>query len=154
LRDKTLRVRPALISDLSTIVDFISEEAIEAEGRKQDRATLERGIGTALIDNSVARYWLLVDDTDTACGRTSVVKEWSDWNAGFYWWIQSMYIAPAHRGKGYLDVLIGTVADAARDERCLELRLYVHNQNKSAIRAYEKVGFTNSPYVMMSKRSR
>ena len=147
-----MRVRPALISDLPTIVDFISEEAIEAEGRKQDRATLERGIGTALIDNSVARYWLLVDDTDTACGCTSVVKEWSDWNAGFYWWIQSMYIAPAHRGKGYLDVLIGTVADAARDERCLELRLYVHNQNKSAIRAYEKVGFTNSPYVIMSKQ--
>ena len=149
-----MRVRPALISDLSTIVDFISEEAIEAEGRTQDRATLERGIGTALIDDSVAKYWLLVDDTDTACGCTSVVKEWSDWNAGFYWWIQSMYIAPAHRGKGHLDVLIGTVADAARGERCLELRLYVHNQNKSAIRAYEKVGFTNSPYVIMSKRSR
>lgn len=148
-----MRVRQALISDLSTIVDFISEEAIEAEGRKQDRATLERGIGTALIDNSVARYWLLVDDTDEACGCTSVVKEWSDWNAGFYWWIQSMYIAPAYRGQGYLDVLIGTVANAARSEHCLELRLYVHNQNKSAMRAYEKVGFTNSPYVIMSKRS-
>lgn len=147
-----MRVRPALISDLSTIVDFIFEEAIEAEGRTQDRATLERGISTALIDDSFAKYWLLVDDTDEACGCTSVVKEWSDWNAGFYWWIQSMYIAPAHRGQGYLDVLIGAVADAARDERCLELRLYVHNQNKSAIRAYEKVGFTNSPYVIMSKQ--
>ena len=148
-----MRVRPALISDLPTIVDFISEEAIEAAGRTRDRATLERGIGTALIDNSVARYWLLVDDADKACGCTSVVKEWSDWNAGFYWWVQSMYIAPAYRGQGYLDVLIETVADAARGERCLELRLYVHNQNKSAIRAYEKVGFTNSPYVMMSKQA-
>ena len=151
--DNTLRVRPAGISDLTTIIDFIAEEAMEAEGRTPDRATLERGIGTALIDDSIAKYWLLVDDADVACGCTSVVKEWSDWNAGFYWWIQSMYIAPTHRGKGYLGVLIEFVADAARDQSCIELRLYVHNQNKLAIRAYEKVGFSNSPYVIMSKPS-
>ena len=148
-----MRVRKARISDLATIVDFISEEAMEAEGRKQDRTTLERGISTALNDDSVATYWLLVDNADVACGCTSVVKEWSDWNAGFYWWIQSMYIAPAYRGKGYLDLLIGTVTLAARKQSCLELRLYVHNQNKLAIRAHEKVGFSNSPYVIMSKPS-
>ena len=148
-----MHVRPARISDLPTIVEFIAEEAMEAEGRTQDRATLERGIGTALIDDSVAKYWLLVDDAGVACGCTSVVKEWSDWNAGFYWWIQSMYIAPAHRGKGYLGVLIGSVADAARAQSCLELRLYVHKQNKLAIRAYEKVGFSKSPYVIMSTPS-
>ena len=37
-----MRVRPAHISDLTTIIDFIEEEAMEAEGRTPDRATLER----------------------------------------------------------------------------------------------------------------
>ena len=85
-----MHVREANISDLITIVDFIAEEAMEAEGRTQDRDTLEQGIGAALNDDSVAKYWLLVDDSEIACGCTSVVKEWSDWNAGFYWWIQSI----------------------------------------------------------------
>ena len=146
-----MNVRDASISDLDVIVAFIAEEAREAEGRAQDRATLERGIGTALGDGSIARYWLLVDDAGTACGCTSVVKEWSDWNAGFYWWIQSMYIAPSHRGKGHLATLIGHIAEAARKAECLDLRLYVHHENHAAIQAYRKVGFKESSYLLMSR---
>jgi GNAT superfamily N-acetyltransferase len=151
LSDKKLRVREASTFDLVTIVDFISEEAIEAEGRIADRNTLERGIGAALDDDSLAKYWLLVDESEIACGCTSVVQEWSDWNAGFYWWIQSMYIVPGHRGKGCLNILMDHVANAARTQHCLELRLYVHDQNKTAVRAYEKVGFGSSTYMIMSK---
>ena len=146
-----MHVIDASIGDLNVIVDFIAEEAREAEGRTQDRDTLNRGIGAALRDDSIARYWLLVDESDIACGCASVIKEWSDWNAGFYWWIQSMYIAPEHRGKGYLDMLIECIAQAAREADCLELRLYVHNSNRAAVRAYEKVGFSKSQYSIMSK---
>jgi hypothetical protein len=67
LSDKKLRVREASTFDLVTIVDFISEEAIEAEGRIADRNSLERGIGAALDDDSLAKYWLLVDESEIAC---------------------------------------------------------------------------------------
>ena len=146
-----MRVRKASPSDLDIIVDFIAEEAREAEGRTLQRETLERGIGAALQDDSIADYWLLVSDIGIACGCTSVVKEWSDWNAGFYWWIQSMYIAPDCRGKGYLNTLLDAVAEAARTRKCLELRLYVHKDNRAAMRAYEKAKFRDSPYLIMSR---
>ena len=146
-----MQVRDAGMGDLDAIVDFIAEEAREAEGRVLDQETLRRGIATALQDDSIARYWLLADETDVACGCTSVVKEWSDWNAGFYWWIQSMYIATENRGKGYLAVLIDRIVEAARKEGCLDLRLYVHRENSAAIRAYEKVGFSESAYSLMSR---
>ena len=146
-----MRVRKASPSDLDIIVDFIAEEAREAEGRTLQRETLERGIGAALQDDSIADYWLLVSDIGIACGCTSVVKEWSDWNAGFYWWIQSMYIAPNCRGKGHLNTLLDAVAEAARTRKCLELRLYVHKDNRAAMRAYEKAKFRDSPYLIMSR---
>ena len=146
-----MRVRKASTSDLDIIVDFIAEEAREAEGRILERETLVVGIGAALQDDSIADYWLLVNDIGTACGCTSVVKEWSDWNAGFYWWIQSMYIAPDCRGKGYLHTLLDAVAEAARTRKCLELRLHVHKDNNAAMRAYERAEFCNSPYLIMSR---
>ena len=146
-----MRVREASSKDLDILVSFIAEEAREAEGLGKDRETLARGIGAALQDTSLARYWLLVDDEDTACGCTSVVKEWSDWNAGYYWWIQSMYIAPDYRGNGYLNVLLDAILEAARAQDCLELRLYVHKENGAAIRAYEKAGFGRAPYSIMSR---
>ena len=148
--DRNVHVREASIDDLNVIVDFIAEEAREAEGRTQDRKTLESGIGEALRDDSIAKYWLLVDGLGVAIGCASVVKEWSDWNAGYYWWIQSMYIAPDCRGKGYLNALIGSIARAARKEKCVELRLYVHERNKTAVRAYEKAGLGVSPYLVMT----
>ncbi|MEM7504011.1 MAG: GNAT family N-acetyltransferase [Pseudomonadota bacterium] len=146
-----MRVRDATISDLDAIVDFIAEEAREAEGRTQDEEPLRRGVGEALREASLARYWLLVDEQDNACGCTSVITEWSDWNGGFYWWVQSMYIAPEHRGKDYLNTLVDCVTEAAREAGCLDLRLYVHRDNRAAIRAYEKVGFDHSAYRIMSK---
>ena len=146
-----MRIRMASFDDLDTLVGFIHEEAREAEGLTIDRATLEAGIRAALEDNSIAVYWILVDDIGTPCGCTSIIKEWSDWNARNYWWIQSMYITPEHRGKGYIQVMLDSITEAAREQDCLELRLYVHNSNTSAIRAYEKVGFEHSPYKMMSQ---
>jgi GNAT superfamily N-acetyltransferase len=152
--DNHVQVRKAGVDDLDVIVDFIAEEASEAEGRSPSRKTLESGIGEALRNGSIASYWLLVDRFGLAIGCTSVTKEWSDWNAGYYWWIQSMYLAPSHRGKGYLGLLLDAIDRAARTQNCLELRLYVHTANKAAVRAYEKAGFGGSPYRIMTRSVR
>jgi hypothetical protein len=49
-----LNVRKARIEDLSYLVEFTAEEAIEAEGTVKIPDTLEKGIGAALADNSIA----------------------------------------------------------------------------------------------------
>jgi GNAT superfamily N-acetyltransferase len=71
--------------------------------------TLADGIKAALEDGSIAMYWVLVNEDNQQLGSASALKEWSDWNAGYYWWIQSMYIRPDYRGKGYMALLLNSI---------------------------------------------
>lgn len=144
-----MKVRKATIKDLAVLVDFTAREALEAEGDTRDLKRLETGIMTALEDASVAIYWVLIDETGKPAGSISALKEWSDWNAGYYWWIQSMYLAPEQRGQGHMTKLINAVENEMQSQGGLELRLYVHQDNSKAVRAYEKAGFEPSPYRIM-----
>ncbi|WP_233840440.1 GNAT family N-acetyltransferase [Dyella sp. 2HG41-7] len=143
-------VRLATVSDTETLVRFTIAEAGDAEGAEIG-ANVRVGVLTALEDNAYATYWVLEDD-GVVVGSVSVVKEWSDWNAGYYWWIQSMFIEPAHRGKGLIKLLLETVRRVAADANALELRLYVHKDNSAAIRAYMKNGFGPSDYQIMTMK--
>jgi GNAT superfamily N-acetyltransferase len=145
-----VRVREAELKDLSYLVEFTAEEAREAEDCIKIPDTLEKGIKKALEDDSVAIYWVLVDGMDTPVGSVSALKEWSDWNAGYYWWIQSMYLTPSQRGKGRMALLLDAVKCKMEQQKGLELRLYVHEDNKAAIRAYEKAEFVHSQYKIMT----
>lgn len=143
------QIRKAVMNDIDSLIEFSVEEAKEAEGLNKVSETLRAGITAALNDSSKATYWVIVDENDRPFGNVSALKEWSDWNAGYYWWIQSMFLSPRYRGKGYLKLLINAVKSEMKRENGLELRLYVHKNNKVAIRAYEKVGFVSSNYDVM-----
>jgi RimJ/RimL family protein N-acetyltransferase len=147
-----LKVRKANLKDLPCLVAFTGEEAREAEGNIKIPDTLEKGIKKSLEDESVAIYWVLVDDNDKPVGSVSALKEWSDWNAGYYWWIQSMYLAPSQRGKGRMAILLDVVKSEMELQQGLELRLYVHEENSAAIRAYQKADFVHSQYKIMTLR--
>ena len=49
-----------------------------------------------------------------------------------------MYISPVYRGKGWMAPLLDAVKSNVKTQQGLELRLYVHETNNVAIRAYEK----------------
>jgi ribosomal protein S18 acetylase RimI-like enzyme len=142
-------VRRASISDLGQLVELTLREANEAEGISKNRDQVRKGIRTALEDESVAVYWVMQDSHDEVIGNVSIVREWSNWNAGYYWWIQSMYIKPEQRGRGLMKMLIQTVTESARKGKALDLRLYVHKDNERAIKAYIKSGFVDSDYRIM-----
>jgi len=142
-------VRKADLRDLSFLVEFTAEEAREAENSIRIPVTLEKGIKKALEDNSIATYWVLVDESDNPVGSISALKEWSDWNAGYYWWIQSMYLTQNQRGKGRMSMLLDAIKSEMASQNGLELRLYVHKDNGAAIRAYEKANFLHSDYKIM-----
>lgn len=143
-------IRKAKSADLETLVSFAVAEAKEAEGVKKDLDRVRQGVKTALDDDSIAMYWVLEKSNSSVIGSVSIVKEWSDWNAGYYWWIQNMYILPEFRGKGLMERLIQALKDAAREESALELRLYVHKNNAQAVIAYQKTGFFDSDYRIMT----
>ena len=142
-------IRRAIITDLSRLVEFTLSEAKEAEGISLNRERARKGIQAALEDESVAVYWVLQTRPDEIAGNISVVKEWSNWKAGYYWWIQSLYIKPEHRGRGLTKRLIQTVRESAKQSRALDLRLYVHKNNERAMKAYVRAGFVHADYRIM-----
>ncbi len=145
-----MKVRKAVLDDLPYLVNFTSEEAREAEGSIKIPETLEKGILVALRDPSIATYWVLVDENDTPVGSVSAVREWSDWNAGYYWWIQSMFLSKSQRGKGRMSSLLDAVKHEMKVQKGLELRLYVHKDNCTAVRAYQNAHFSKSDYEIMT----
>jgi len=151
IQEIIMSVRRAVLDDLPHLVEFTVEEAREAENSIKIPATLTKGIKKALEDDSVAMYWILSDENDHPIGSVSALKEWSDWNAGYYWWIQSMYLVPSQRGKGKMRILLGAVRAAMAQEQGLQLRLYVHEDNKAAIKAYDKAKFVHSKYKIMTQ---
>jgi GNAT superfamily N-acetyltransferase len=56
--------------------------------------------------------------------------------------LDKLYVHPAHQRKGYGGLLIGHVCDRARLQGCSRVVLAVNKNNRSAIAAYLKNGFT------------
>jgi GNAT superfamily N-acetyltransferase len=143
-------VRNARLDDLDALVAFTITEAQDAEGKELKRETVRKGVEAALDDPSIARYWVLENQEGEAVGNISIVREWSNWSAGYFWWVQSMFIAPEYRGRKLMGRLIEAVRKAAKDENALDIRLLVHQENHRAQKAYRREGFSNAPYEIMN----
>lgn len=57
-------------------------------------------------------------------------------------WLLGMYVAPAARGTGTADALVETLVKHAADEGVLQLQLGVSTGNETALRLYERHGFS------------
>lgn len=147
-------IRGAVDEDVETLVAFTLQEAREAENLELDASAVRRGVRMALDDPRLATYWVAEAATDGLVGSASVVKEWSNFRGGHYWWIQSLFIVREHRGRGLVEALLDHLASAAEAAGALDLRLYAHTSNARALRAYRRSKFADAPYVIMTRRLR
>ena len=144
-------IRPARLDDLDAVVEFTMLEAHEAEGKVLDRAAVARGVRGAFDQPARARCWVAEAAGGRVVAYVSSVAEWSNFNGRDYWWVQGLFVLSDHRGGGLVDRLLDHVAAAAREAGALDLRLYAHEGNARALRAYERLGFRSTPYVIMSR---
>lgn len=144
-------VRRAVPDDVDAIVSFTLREAHEAEGLELDVSAVTEGVRAAFDDPSLAVYWVAEAPDGEVAASTSIVTEWSNFRGGKYWWVQSLFVAPVHRGRGLADVLLNHLAAEAQAAGALDLRLYAHESNTRALRVYDRCGFTRTPYVIMRR---
>jgi len=144
-------IRPARREDVDLLVAFTLAEALEAEGRTLDDVAARRGVEGAFADPPLATYWVAEAAAGAIVASISTVAQRSNVHAGHYWWVQSLFVTPAHRGRGLAERLLDHVADAAASAGALDLRLYAHRHNARALRAYRRYGFVESAYVIMSR---
>lgn len=139
-------VRPARPGDAAPIAAANVRLADESEGKVLDPAVVEAGVAAILADPGRARYWIAEVGGDVV-GQCMVHEEPSDWTGGRYWWIQSVFVDPAWRGRGVFRSLWDRVFEEARATGdVVEIRLYVERDNRRAREVYERFGMEETPY--------
>ena len=134
-------------SDIAAIVQFQVDMALESEGAKLDRDKVLRGV-TAVMNDSNKGIYLVARNAGDVVASLMITREWSDWNAEWYWWVQSVYVKPAHRGRGLFRAMYSKVKDMATQKGVSQVRLYVDKTNLSARKVYERVGMQECHYLM------
>lgn len=142
----------AMAEDIETIARFQVEMALESEDLDLDYDTVCQGVEALIEDPAKGEYFVARKDDGELVGSLLVTKEWSDWRCAWYWWIQSVYVHPEHRGKGIFSSLFDEVIRKAEAENVSEVRLYVDKTNTDAQETYERVGMEQSHYLMYSKK--
>jgi GNAT superfamily N-acetyltransferase len=147
----TTHIRPAARGDLEHLVAWNAAMARETEDKVLDRAVLARGVA-GVFDDPRRGFYLVAERDGEPVGSLLVTFEWSDWRNGDWWWIQSVYVAPAARRLGVFARLYRSVEERARAmPGVVGLRLYVEADNENAQRTYEKLGMTPSSYRLFER---
>lgn len=149
-----MEIRLAKKSDVDDLVEFNQAMALETEGKKLDSDVLRTGVA-AVFDDPAKGFYVVAADEAGIAGGLLVTFEWSDWRNGWFWYIQSLYIRPEYRGRSIYTRLYDFVKKLADEQgNVCGFRLYVEKENDHAQRVYEKVGMTQTYYLMYEEEKR
>ena len=141
-------VRLATIDDQEALVAFQRSMAWETEGKELPLDTLRRGV-SGVFDQPERGFYLVAETGGVVIAGLLVTYEWSDWRAGFFWWVQSVFVESGWRRRGVYRAMYELVCQMASDsDSVCGLRLYVDQDNESAQRTYESLGMHTTRYCM------
>lgn len=143
---KPITVKPATSRHAKAVIEFNRRLAYESEGRTLDSDRLTAGVEAVLKYPDKGQYFV-AETGGIVIGQLLITYEWSDWRNGWFWWIQSVYVAEETRNKGVFRALFYHVQEQAkqRPDVC-GLRLYVEKENHIAKSVYERFGLLSTPY--------
>ena len=141
-----MKIRKARPADAAIIAAFNCNLALETEKLRLNTSVVGRGVRALLKDAAKGTYFL-ADQGGVIVGQLLITYEWSDWRNGYFWWIQSVYVASEFRRDGVFRALYGHVEALARSRRDVcGLRLYVEKNNRRAHTTYERLGMKHTHY--------
>jgi ribosomal protein S18 acetylase RimI-like enzyme len=140
-----MKIRKANIGDLKIITNNNLLLAFESENKKLNYDLVYNGVKN-LIDDDKKGFYLVVEHNKIIIGQLIITYEWSDWNNKTIWWIQSVYVDKSYRRMGVFKNLLNTIKKIAKGKNIINLKLYVHKDNKNAKKVYEKIGMKIESY--------
>jgi GNAT superfamily N-acetyltransferase len=139
-----INIRKARLEDLNILLEF--EQGIITAERPYDPTLKEGKINYYDIEKMITATHIEVVVAEIGAkivgsgyARIETAKPYL--NHDNYAYLGFMYTDPLHRGKGVNAIIIEALKEWCLSQKITELRLDVYNDNPSAIRAYEKVGF-------------
>ena len=143
-----MKIRKAELKDRDIIVKYNYNLAYETEDKKLDLEILSKGVEMLLEDSNKGVYHICEIDNKVV-GQIMYTYEWSDWRAGTFIWVQSVYVDKEYRGKGVFKSLYKYIKDMCdKDENICGIRLYVERENHTAQKTYESLNMEQCNYYM------
>ncbi len=143
-----IKVRHATAAESVRIADFNRAMAMETEGLALDEKTVAAGV-VALMGHPDRGFYLVAEVDGAVAGCLLITYEWSDWRNKMFWWIQSVYVKPEHRGHGVYSAMEDKVQQlAAHAGNVCGFRLYVHKDNTRAQEVYRTLGMHETEYLV------
>ncbi len=141
-------IRRASTGDAPVIAGHNAAMAQEIEQLDLDQQRLLSAAG-AVLEDETKGFYLVAEADGRVVGQLMITYEWSDWRNGVFWWIQSVYVDPAYRGRGVYTRLHTAIVEQAKaaGDVC-GIRLYVDENNENAQRSYRRLGMSRTAYDM------
>jgi ribosomal protein S18 acetylase RimI-like enzyme len=137
-------VRPAEPKDLDDVTRLIAGFR-DWWGKSEPSADVIREVGAQLLDHEHTEFLLAFDDDGRAVGVCQLRYRLSVWTGSEDCWLEDLFVTEAARGGGHGRGLVEAAFDSARARGVRRIELDVNEQNKSALRFYESLGFTTEP---------
>lgn len=139
-------IREATIKDIPHLLDFQLKMALETENITLEISSLTLGVNRLFKDPTKGRYYV-AEEGDEVLGCLMTTYEWSDWRNGTVLWIQSVYVARDHRGKGVYKKMYEHIKQLVLEDPDLRgIRLYVDKRNDSAKEVYTNLQMNGEHY--------
>lgn len=140
-----ITVRQATLNDLDTLFRF-EQNVINAERPFDPTIKSVRinyyDIKLMVTAPNVELLVAVSDDEIIGCGYARIEGSKIYLKHPRHAYMGFMYVEPAYRGKGVIQLIIKNLAKWANSQNITELRLEVYHDNLAAVKAYEKVGFS------------
>ena len=138
--------------DVENIARFQMACAMETEKKELLGETVRKGV-KHIVSKSNDYYIVAEDENEVMAGCCLLHLQFSDWNNSYYLVLESVYVEASYRGKGLLKTLLTFAEDFAKEHNNIsEVRSSVSNQNKTMIKAVEKLGWIATPYGIYGKK--
>lgn len=138
-------IRKAKIEELETLLEF--EQGIVVAERPMNPCLKDGEIHyydlAKLVESDLCGVFVAELDGEIIASGYALEKEAKDYEKHEkFAYLGFMFVKPEHRGKGVNQLILDALLDWARERNLTEVRLEVYQENSSAIKAYQKAGFT------------
>lgn len=132
-------IRTATTADVDAIATLMvahalyEQSAIEKEG-------LAANFEKHLADPGHELRCLVVECDGRLVGYTTFIRQFSTWDAGFYIYLDCLYLDDSMRGRGIGQELMEHIKEYARAEGCSQVQWQTPDFNTGAIKFYKRLG--------------
>ena len=147
------KIRIATLDDLDILNDFL-QKLIQVE-RPMD-VSLEQvkhityyDISEFIKSKNSKLFVATINDEIVGSGYGLIKQNKNYFTHKEYGYVGFMFVKENHRGKGISKLLLNEIFRWFKTKNIIETRLQVYQENPSAIKAYEKVGFKKNLIEML-----